>query len=310
MEQDLKSPKFRIEWKLVLGLGWMVFNLSLAAWWLIFGLRQIDFVQGVIPHFAPEQAGRVADFVRQQRMLISEGSILIVSLILGGGALLYYIVRERKRSLQIQQFFASFSHELKTSIASLRLQAESLADDLRGATPNPLLDRLVRDTVRLEIQLENSLHLSQIETSGLFFERIDLRKSLASLEHQWPGISIEVEGDTKIRADHRALETILKNLIQNAVVHGGAQRISFRVREPQEGFVTIVVKDDGAGFRGEARKLGELFARHNARSGSGVGIFLVKTLVSRMQGKVRFDASNQGRGFALEIDLPADGGAA
>lgn len=309
MEHDLKPPKFRIEWRLVLGLGWMAFNLSLAAWWLIFGLRQIDFVQSVIPHFAPVQAGNVEDFVRQQRMLISEGAILIVSLILGGGALLYYIVRERKRSLQIQQFFASFSHELKTSIASLRLQAESLADDLRGATPNPLLDRLVRDTVRLEIQLENSLHLSQIETSKLFLERIDLRKSLASLEHQWPGIAIVVEGDARLRADLRAIETILKNLIQNAVVHGGAQRITFRFREAEHGLVTITVLDDGAGFRGDVRRLGELFARHNARSGSGVGIFLVKTLVSRMKGNVRFDTSNPSRGFALEIDLPADGGA-
>ncbi len=305
MEQDLKTTSSRIEWRFVLGLAWMVFNLSLAAWWLIFGLRQIDFVQASVGAGMIPQTKIVEDFVRQQRMLISEGSILIVSLILGGGALLYYIVRERKRSLQIRQFFASFSHELKTSIASLRLQAESLADDQKGNSPSPLLDRLVRDTVRLEIQLENSLHLSQIETSGLFLERLELRKSLSSLEHQWPGVAIQVYGNAHILADQRALETILKNLIQNAVVHGGAKQIRFEIAIGADGKVSIRVSDDGAGFSGDRAKLGQLFVRHNPRSGSGVGIFLVKTLVDRMAGQVDFFDAPGGTGFGVELKLPS-----
>src|SRR5690606_13019752 len=114
-------------------------------------------------------------------------------------------------------------------------------EDQKTDGPSPLLDRLVRDTVRLEIQLENSLHLSQIETSGLFLEQLELRKSLASLEHQWPGVAIQVSGNAKIHADRRALETILKNLIQNSVVHGGAKRIHFQIVEVDVGTVSIRV---------------------------------------------------------------------
>jgi two-component system phosphate regulon sensor histidine kinase PhoR len=291
-------------WKFGLGLAWMVFNLSLAAWWLIFGLRQIDFVQTTTAHFAPEHAGHVADFVRQQRMLISEGSILIVSLVIGGGALLYYIVRERKRGNQIRAFFATFSHELKTSIASLRLQVESLADDFASSPSNPLFARLVKDSVRLEIQLENSLHLSQIDSNRFFFENLDLKRILASLEHQWPEMRFEVIGNPVLRADHRAFETVVKNLIQNAIVHGGAKRVTFTLKNVENARIGLRVADDGAGFQGDFAQLGKLFVRHNAKSGSGVGLFLVRTLVQRMGGDTYFVPRQEGTGFDVEIELP------
>jgi two-component system phosphate regulon sensor histidine kinase PhoR len=291
-------------WKFGLGLAWMVFNLSLAAWWLIFGLRQIDFVQTTTAHFAPEHAGHVADFVRQQRMLISEGSILIVSLVIGGAALLYYIVRERKRGNQIRAFFATFSHELKTSIASLRLQVESLADDFASSPSNPLFARLVKDSVRLEIQLENSLHLSQIDSNRFFFENLDLKRILASLEHQWPEMRFEVIGNPVLRADHRAFETVVKNLIQNAIVHGGAKRVTFTLKNVENARIGLRVADDGAGFQGDFAQLGKLFVRHNAKSGSGVGLFLVRTLVQRMGGDTYFVPRQEGTGFDVEIELP------
>lgn len=292
-------------WKFGLGLAWMAFNLSLAAWWLIFGLRQIDFVQSTTSHFAPEHSGQVADFVRQQRMLISEGSILIVSLVGGGAALLYYIVRERKRANEIRAFFGTFSHELKTSIASLRLQVESLADDFAGSPSNPLFTRLVKDSVRLEIQLENSLHLSQLETSRFFIEKLDVKRALSALEHQWPGVRLEVTGDSEILADHRAFETVVKNLIQNAIVHGGAKTVGFHFRKVASGRVVLRVTDDGSGFRGDFAQLGKLFFRHNPKSGSGVGLFLVRTLVERMGGTTRFASRAAGTGFDVEIEMPA-----
>ncbi len=291
-------------WKFGLGLAWMVFNLSLAAWWLIFGLRQIDFVQMTTAHIAPEHAGHVADFVRQQRMLISEGSILIVSLVAGGGALLYYIIRERKRGNQIRAFFATFSHELKTSIASLRLQVESLADDFASSPSNPLFARLVKDSVRLEIQLENSLHLSQIDSNRFFLENLDLKRMLSSLEHQWPETRLEVVGNPVLRADHRAFETVVKNLIQNAIIHGGAKRVTFTIKNAENSRIALRVADDGAGFQGDFAQLGKLFVRHNSKSGSGVGLFLVRTLVERMGGDTHFVPREAGNGFDVEIELP------
>lgn len=284
------GAKKNFEWKVLIGIVWMVFNLSLAIWWMIFSLRNIE---ASTPH---------------HQMLISEGAILILSLLLGGAALLYYIARERKRNDQIRQFFGTFSHELKTSIASLRLQAESLAEDFKESASTPLFQRLVKDTVRLEIQLENSLSLAQLESNRLFIEKLSLKRLLSSLEHQWPDFKIELTNDAEVLADKRALESVLRNLIQNAIVHGGAKRMRIAVVPASVDRLELRLEDDGQGFAGDRSNLGRLFLRHNAKSGSGVGLFLVRTLVEKMGGSVEFPPVPQG--FATVLRLRAAGGGA
>src|ERR1700737_3004770 len=101
-------------------------------------------------------------------MLLWGGGILILSLIGGGLALFYYARREQKRHAQVEEFFAAFTHDAKTALASLRLQAESLREDFGNAEHSPLLDRLLGDTLRLQLQLENSLFLVNL-TRGAFF---------------------------------------------------------------------------------------------------------------------------------------------
>src|SRR5258708_31095972 len=144
----------------VVGL-WVVFTVTLASWWMVFGLRQLDLLTRL-------KIEGAADFHRHYRMLLWEGGILIVSLIGGGLALVYYAHREQKRHAQVEEFFAAFTHDAKTALTSLRLQAESLQEDYANSESNPLLDRLLRDTLRLQLQLENSLFLVNL-TRGKFF---------------------------------------------------------------------------------------------------------------------------------------------
>src|SRR5947209_18190808 len=124
---------------------WVVFTVTLAGWWLTFGLRQLDLIN-------QSKLEGATQLQRHYQMLMWEGGILIASLIGGGLALFYYARREQKRHAQVEEFFAAFTHDAKTSLASLRLQAESLKEDL-GSKPSPLLDRLLQDTLRLQIQL-------------------------------------------------------------------------------------------------------------------------------------------------------------
>jgi len=278
---------------------WMVFNLSLAIWWMIFGLKQAAALQE-IHHSA------LIDAVKQQTMLISEGLILIISLLLGGGALLYYTALERRRSFQIKEFFATFSHDLKTALASLRLQAETLSEDLKGQVTSPVLERLLKDTVRLELQLENSLQIANADSSVLFLENLSFMKLLQMLKHQWPTLQLSADlkghDDCLIRADHRALESIFKNLTQNAIIHGGAGKVSFEFSEEGEDGVQIIIEDDGKGFEGDAKHLGKIFTRHSRTSGSGVGLYLVKTLTQAMGGTLDFDRTKLPR-FSVVIHL-------
>src|SRR3954469_8325986 len=193
---------------------WVVFTVTLTAWWLIFGLRQLDLIN----QSNLEAAGQLH---RHYQMLLWEGGILIASLIGGGLALFYFARREQKRHAQVEEFFAAFTHDAKTALASLRLQAESLQEDFAGA-PNPLLERLLRDTLRLQLQLENSLFLVNLTRGKFFLETISLGSLLNNLSRHWPDLKIAQTGDAILLADARALESVLTNVIQNAVTHGDA----------------------------------------------------------------------------------------
>ena len=278
---------------------WVVFTVTLAGWWLIFGLRQLDLLNRL-------KLEGAADFHRHYQMLLWEGGILIISLIGGGLALFYYARREQKRHAQVEEFFAAFTHDAKTALASLRLQAESLREDFAGAEPSPLLDRLLSDTLRLQLQLENSLFLVNLTRGAFFLVPISLSDRVDTLRHHWPDLLITQSGDGVIMADSRALESVLTNLVQNSVTHGQATEVELVANRNDEGRLIVRVSDNGQGFHGDPNQLGKLFVRHTRGSGSGVGLYIVRQLVKRMNGTVSFtDASSSG--FLAEMDFPNAG---
>src|SRR2546426_4498111 len=172
---------------------WVVFTVTLAGRWLIFGLRQLDLLnrlnlEGAVP------------LHRHYQMLLWEGGILIASLIGGGLALFYYARREQKRHAQVEGFFAAFTHDAKTALASLRLQAESLREDFANAEPSPLLDRLLGDTLRLQLQLENSLFLVNLPHGKFFLEPITLSDRIEALRLHWPNLEITKSDDGVVMA--------------------------------------------------------------------------------------------------------------
>ena len=274
---------------------WVVFTVTLAGWWLVFGLRQLDLIKRLTVAGAP-------DLHRYYQMLMWEGGILIASLIGGGLALFYYARREQKRHAQVEEFFAAFTHDAKTALASLRLQAESLKEDFANSEANPLLDRLLGDTLRLQLQLENSLFLVNLPRGIFFLQPIKLSDRIAALRLHWPNVKITLTGDAEVMADARALESVLTNLVQNAVTHGHATEVSANVQR-RGGRVRVTVVDNGRGFQGDLSQLGRLFVRHARSSGSGVGLYIVRRLARAMNGTIKF-CSGEESGFVAELELP------
>jgi two-component system, OmpR family, phosphate regulon sensor histidine kinase PhoR len=283
--------------KILLVALWVTFTVTLAVWWLIFGLRQLDLIN-------QSNLEGAVQLHRHYQMLLWEGGILIASLIGGGLALYYYARREQKRHAQVEEFFAAFTHDAKTALASLRLQAESLKEDL-GSKPSPLLDRLLQDTLRLQIQLENSLFLVKLPTGRLLIEAVKLGSLIDVLRYHWPDITIVQTGDGLVLADVRALESVLTNLVQNAVTHGQASKIEITSNGNGSGRLNVRIEDNGCGFQGDFDQLGKLFVRHARGSGSGVGLYISRQLAKRMNARLDFRRGHNG-GFVAELDLPAD----
>lgn len=282
MKWELTKPGLRQFWRLGLTLLWLVVTLSLSAWWMIHGIRQADLLA--------ESAILSEAAARQQRMLFWEGSFLLACVTLGGVSLAYFVYRDQRRYEDVRKFFSTFTHELKTSLTSLRLQAEILEEDPK-IRQNENLRRLLRDVVRLELQLENALILAQGEKAKLFVEEIRLRKTLQSLSAHWPQLEVSVSQDAVLQGDQRAIECIFRNLLQNASVHGNARKVIVKAEKREES-VEISLKDNGAGFMGDSSKLGEMFIRHNTRSGSGLGLYLSRLLAKRMGGSLEFSGKS------------------
>ncbi|MDX1582346.1 MAG: HAMP domain-containing sensor histidine kinase [Thermoanaerobaculia bacterium] len=278
-----------------LAILWLVFTVSLASWWMIFGLRQAEKLRQL-------DETRSGEIAAAHRMLLGEGAVLIASLVAGGAALLYGIHRERERHRAIEDFFAAFTHELRTSLASLRLQVESLQEDFeeRG-DHNPLLDRLMKDSVRLQLQLDNSLFYANRRKGNLYIERLSLSRVVDSIAPEFTDLSIRVEDDPIILADARALESVFRNLFQNALVHGHADTVVIR-SEPMSGpNVRITVEDNGKGPSTDPEELGKLFFRPTSKSGTGVGLYISRQLLARMKGSLALSRGDTGLLAILEL---------
>jgi signal transduction histidine kinase len=284
---------------LSLVIAWIVVTLALASWWIVHGLNQVQTLAELEPRLALRLEA-------QHRMILWEGMTFIALLLLGGGGLFWLLLRETRRNEQMKAFFATFTHELKTPLASLRLQAEALQEDLEdrvGEKPNPLLDRLLLDTSRLELQLDNALFLATARMSDqIHLENISLASVVDRLRTAFPDFEIALDSEVRIRADRRAIESVVKNLIQNARVHGKATRVEITAKKDARG-VRLRFKDNGEGFQGNSESLGKLFFRHTSQSGSGIGLHLCRILVERMEGELRV-ASGEKAGFAIEIAIP------
>jgi signal transduction histidine kinase len=111
-----------------------------------------------------------------------------------------------------------------------------------------------------------------------------------------------------IHGDTSALQLILRNLVENSVRHGDRSLIHIVVEARRAGSVVeLHYRDDGRGFEGDPATLGRLFLRGGESRGTGVGLYLVRVLMDRMGGSVRF-AHADGGGFAVTLNfLPADG---
>ncbi len=273
---------------------WLGLTGTMILWWMYFAVGLLEKSP-----FHEE---------RHRQMLYSEGATLLVLLILGGVTLIYLIVVENKGRDLLSQFFSAFSHDIKTSLASLRLQVEALREETLPPTAKTTLNRLLGDTSRLQLQVENSLYLGRQLKPKLFIEDIEMAYVIEALKDSWPQIKVHYSGDATLKADRRALDSIFNNLVHNSIIHGRATELQIAVSPLKAGKVKVSIQDNGSGFQGPERSLGQMHFRQNPSSGSGLGLFIVRQLVQAMKGEVTFNKAPATQGFDVELNLAGEVG--
>ncbi len=297
-------------WFYALTFLWVVMLLGLGSWWLylVFKLHS-TLITLNIPELGSQK--------RFLNMMKWEGSFFFIFLVLLGGSLFIMYIRDMRKSKAMQAFFASLSHELKTPLASMRLQAEVIKDLIEDEAHShdqlaDLTGRLIEDTHKLESELEKSLQLSRIEQDAeMTLAPIALERYLRRQEQKFlrpVALELSIADDaSEVLADELSLNMIFRNLFENTRRHNEASR-TVRIDVKRTGSAVEVLYDDyGKKFGGDAGHLGELFYKFNSTKGSGIGLYLIKNLMRKMDGS--FEILNNDRlRFKLCFRAPQGGG--
>ena len=292
----MKASKART----LLSAIWLIFTFSLVSWWFVLNLRSAQ-----APEQVPEDSA-AAESTQRGRMYFWEGSTLLLTVLLGGGLLIGMSRREDQRNESLRFFFANFSHDIKTSISRLRLQAEILAEELsnsKDGAENKVLKRLLADVSRLDLQLENSLLLSHESEFKLLLQDLEIQPLIHSLQIEFHDLTIVLSGNARIKADSRAIKSILRNLIENARHHGQATTVKITSATLSDSKILIRIEDNGSGSSLALDTLGKEITPQTASTSNGIGLFLCRQLIQKMKGTIRFMPGTE-RGLICELTLP------
>jgi signal transduction histidine kinase len=268
-----------------LAVVWLIYTTAMVLWWWRLGLT------------ATSEPSKY-------RMLMGEGASFLLTTTIGGAALIYLVMRDHERHGQLKNFFNIFSHDLKTSISRLRLQADVLKEEGVGRN-NKTLERMLDDINRLDLQLENSLIFSEGNSNQLVVEDLSLSNLVEMVKNECLELEVSLDQDARIRADRRSLMSVLRNLFQNAMIHGNSQRISIRSEQLPLGRMRLSIYDHGKGFSGNFETLGHDPLPQQESTGNGIGLYLCRSLISRQGGKLEF-SNDATRGFAAHLELPGE----
>ncbi len=261
--------------------------LGLGVWWLYLVLQLGKTLKQIN---APHPLGGM-EFVN---LVKYEGLTFFLLILVVSSLLLYFYLKDIRKAKSIQTFFASLTHELKTPLASIRLQAEVISDIAQdNERLSQLTTRLIEGTQRLEGELEKSLQLARLERDGnLILRSIDMErfiKKFAQTYHFQGKIELSTQGAQPIvLAEENALEVILRNFFENTKRHNSPEAtIKIKLIQKQNK-IELHYDDGGKEFSGDPQKLGHLFYKSGTGKGTGIGLYLSQKLMKKMHGALHF----------------------
>lgn len=263
---------------------------------------------------------------RQAGLLVV--GILIFPIIIAGVVLnTIFLVREIRRNEQHDAFINAVTHELKTPVASIRLYLQTLQTrQLDDAKRQEFYKVMVDDSDRLLHTIEMVLRAGQSSTrlKHRQFAPVDLRTlvteciTLARTRHHLADETLtyheRLSTDTppRILGDEDDLRAAVSNLLDNAIKYSnGPPQISVELEHIDTEQATLRVRDRGVGIsQPELKRIFRRFYRApdivtTRVKGTGLGLFIVRSVIKRHGGKVFAESAGAGQGSTFTIQLPA-----
>jgi signal transduction histidine kinase len=254
-------------------------------------------------------------------ILLFLGFLLLTMIISGVVLNTIFLVREIRRNEQHNAFINSVTHELKTPVASIRLYLETLQTrSVDEAKRKEFYRIMLDDSDRLLATIDQilrtgrigmanrKLNLSRMDLSGVVEGCIGRARTLyrvpaESLRYK-PGPPVTILGDPD------EVQAAISNLIHNAIKYSGKD-VNVSVETARiDGYVTVRVKDHGAGIpQTELKRIFKRFYRvpgplATRVKGTGLGLYIVSSVAKRHGGRAWAESEGPGRGSTFVLQLP------
>ncbi len=298
-------------------------------WWEILLVKQtseiIDLKQKIAALSTTNENKIVSEilFLQQKKnmqvvMIVGEGTVFLLLLLFGVYKIKQAQVKENTLNNQQKNFLLSITHELKTPIASTKLQLQTLQKQkLDEITQQNLINDALTETERLNSLIDNVLLASRLDSGEFKFNLESHNLSeliLTTLNRYYKNelsskiINHKISNNLICNIDLSAFPSIITNLIDNAIKYSPNQKQIWIELENQKNTIVLRVKDCGVGISNyDKEKIFTKFFRagnEDTRNtkGTGLGLFIVNYIVKKHHGLVKVK-DNLPTGSVFEIYL-------
>jgi len=238
---------------------------------------------------------------------------------LGDLAMDFDVMAERIESLIMsqQRLSRDVSHELRSPLARMNVALEIAKQRAKGDV-NPMLERIEKESVRLNEMISRLLTLSQLESGSGEYERHELNLTTiieqvavdAEFEAKAHGRSVKFDElePVKIKGNETLVRSAIENVLRNAVKYTAENTEVVVKMTADTGNASILIEDHGGGVpEEELKKLFTPFyrvgeARERKTGGIGLGLAIAEQAVKLHKGTI--SAKNINDGLLVEIGLP------
>jgi signal transduction histidine kinase len=236
-----------------------------------------------------------------------------------------FLIREIRRNEQHDAFINAVTHELKTPLASIRLYLETLKKrDIDERKRQEFYDVMLADSDRLLQTVEQVLragqsghrrrkmNLRKLDVGKLVLECVDLTRVRHNLSPESVSFAESANGERpQVKADADELRAAISNLLDNAVKYSTRDiQVSVEVAALDDKRVAVRIADRGVGIpSAQLKRIFKRFYRVPGRvmarvKGTGLGLFIVRSVIEKHGGRVFAESEGPGRGSRFTIQLP------
>lgn len=218
-----------------------------------------------------------------------------------------------------EDFISTVSHELRTPLTSIRGFAQTMLtswDRLDEDSKKKFVGIIEQQSNRLINLVENILSVTKLPNESVILKNIDVNNSIIPIiqivHQQYKNHKFTQNFDKSnptISVDLEKFQQILINLIENAAKYSNEGSEIKVITSHSNDEVSIKIQDEGIGIKDEDKdKIFEKFSRIDnpltrKTQGSGLGLYITKTLVEKMHGSI--SVNNLENGVEFEIKFPA-----